>query len=179
MLCIGNCDVVIGWLSSCVLDLVIMGWLLCVLVVVVEFIGLYLYVIVVLFDYLLVVVDFVMLQDLLVQIFLVCELGLGMCILMMWFLDCIGDGMLWCMVEMGMNEMIKQVVIVGFGIVLILQYIVIEELCSGCLVVLCVIGLLIQCSWFLLWCEDMVLFFVGQCIYDLIGQMQGSFLFVI
>ena len=50
---------------------------------------------------------------------------------MMQFLDHIGDGAAWRVVERGINETITQAVIAGVGIALISQHPVTEELRSG------------------------------------------------
>ncbi|MTH62994.1 LysR family regulator CbbR [Paracoccus shanxieyensis] len=176
---IGNRDAVIGWLSSRALDLAIMGRPPRAPAVVAEPIGPHPHVIVAPPDHPLAAADPAMPQDLLAQTFLAREPGSGTRILMTRFLDRIGDGTPWRMVEMGTNETIKQAVIAGLGIALISQHTVTEELRSGRLVALRAIGLPIQRSWFLLRREDMALSPAGQRIHDLIGQMQGSFLPVI
>ena len=176
---IGNRDAVIGWLSSRALDLAIMGRPPRAPAVVAEPIGPHPHVIVAPPDHPLAAADPAMPQDLLAQTFLAREPGSGTRILMTRFLDRIGDGTPWRMVEMGTNETIKQAVIAGLGIALISQHTVTEELRGGRLVALRAIGLPIQRSWFLLRREDMALSPAGQRIHDLIGQMQGSFLPVI
>lgn len=115
-------------------------------------------------------------QELLAETFLAREPGSGTRILMTRFLDRIGDGTPWRMVEMGTNETIKQAVIAGLGIALISQHTVTEELRSGRLVTLRAIGLPIQRSWFLLRREDGVLSPAGQRVHDHIDALKGGFL---
>ncbi|WP_263597014.1 LysR substrate-binding domain-containing protein, partial [Paracoccus yeei] len=115
-------------------------------------------------------------QDLLAETFLAREPGSGTRILMTRFLDRIGDGTPWRMVEMGTNETIKQAVIAGLGVALISQHTVTEELRSGRLVALRANGLPIQRNWFLIRREDMALSPAGQRVHDHVLALGGSFL---
>ncbi|WP_199257762.1 LysR family regulator CbbR [Paracoccus binzhouensis] len=173
---IGNRDSVIQWLQSRALDLAIMGRPPRSPAVQAEPIGPHPHIIVAPPDHPLAQADPAMPQDLLAETFLAREPGSGTRILMTRFLDRIGDGTPWRMVEMGTNETIKQAVIAGLGIALISQHTVTEELRSGRLVAVRANGLPIQRSWFLLRREDMALSPAGQRVHDHILAQQGGFL---
>lgn len=173
---IGNRDAVIGWLNSGALDLAIMGRPPRAPAVLAEPVGPHPHVIIAPPDHPLAKADPAMPQDLLAETFLAREPGSGTRILMTRFLDRIGDGTPWRMVEMGTNETIKQAVIAGLGIALISGHTVTEELRSGRLVALKAIGLPIQRNWFLLRRGDMALSPAGIRVHDLIRDMRGRFL---
>ncbi|SMO82715.1 LysR family regulator CbbR [Paracoccus laeviglucosivorans] len=173
---IGNRDTVIGWLNARALDLAIMGRPPLMPAVSAEPVGPHPHVIVAPPDHPLAQADPAMPQDLLAETFLAREPGSGTRILMTRFLDRIGDGIAWRMIEMGTNETIKQAVIAGLGIALISQHTVTEELRSGRLVALRATGLPIQRNWFLLKLQDTALSPAGQRVHDLIRDMQGGFL---
>ena len=115
-------------------------------------------------------------DELLAETFLAREEGSGTRILMSRFLDRIGDGQPWRMIEMGTNETIKQAVIAGLGIALISQHTVTEELRWGRLISLQAIGLPIQRSWYLLRREDALITPATSRIHDYIVSLNGSFL---
>ena len=173
---IGNRDAVLQWLGSRALDLAIMGRPPRAPAVVAEPIGPHPHIIVAPPDHPLAQADPAMPQDLLAETFLAREPGSGTRILMTRFLDRIGDGTPWRMVEMGTNETIKQAVIAGLGLAFISQHTVTEELRAGRLVAIRAIGLPIQRSWFLLRREDMALSPAGQRVHDHILARQGGFL---
>lgn len=75
------------------------------------------------------------------------EQGSGTRILMRRFLDRIGEGRPYRMVEMGTNETIKQAVMAGLGIALISAHTVVPELEAGRLVMLRMDGLPITRHW--------------------------------
>ena len=120
--------------------------------------------------------DPVMPADLLAQTFLARETGSGTRILMTRYLDRIGEGTPWRMIEMGSNETIKQAVIAGLGIALISQHTVAQELRSGQLVMLKSIGLPILRSWFLIRPQDAAISAAVQRIHDHVLALNGSFL---
>ncbi|MBD9529193.1 MULTISPECIES: LysR family regulator CbbR [Paracoccus] len=173
---IGNREAVIQWLGARAVDLAIMGRPPRSPAVVAEPVGPHPHVIVAAPDHPLADADPALPQDLLGETFLARERGSGTRILMTRFLDRIGDGTPWRMVEMGTNETIKQAVIAGLGIALISLHTVTEELRSGRLVSVRAIGLPIQRSWFLLKREDTQLSPAGMRVHDHIRDMKGSFL---
>ncbi|MDT1060679.1 LysR family transcriptional regulator [Paracoccus sp. CPCC 101403] len=173
---IGNRDTVIQWLGARAVDLAIMGRPPRSPAVVAEPVGPHPHVIVAPPGHPLADADPALPQDLLAETFLARERGSGTRILMTRFLDRIGDGTPWRMVEMGTNETIKQAVIAGLGIALISLHTVTEELRAGRLVSIRAIGLPIQRSWFLLRREDTPLSPAGQRVHDHVRDMNGSFL---
>lgn len=173
---IGNRDAVIEGLQSRALDLAIMGRPPRAPAVRAELIGPHPHVIIAPPDHPLANADPVPPQDLLAETFLAREPGSGTRILMTRFLDRIGEGTPWRMVEMGTNETIKQAVIAGLGLALISQHTVTEELRAGRLVALRATGLPIHRSWFLMWREDMELSPAGHRVHQHIRAQRGAFL---
>ncbi|MTH76742.1 LysR family regulator CbbR [Paracoccus aestuariivivens] len=173
---IGNREAVIAWLGARAVDLAIMGRPPRSPVVIAEPVGPHPHIIVAAPDHPLANADPALPQDLLAETFLGRERGSGTRILMTRFLDRIGDGTPWRMVEMGTNETIKQAVIAGLGIALISLHTVTEELRSGRLVSVKAIGLPIQRSWFLLRREDTALSPAGLRVHDHIRDLNGAFL---
>lgn len=173
---IGNRDAVIAWLNSRALDLAIMGRPPRTPAVIAEPVGPHPHVLIAPPNHPLAAADPAMPQDLLAETFLAREPGSGTRILMTRFLDRIGEGTPWRMVEMGTNETIKQAVIAGLGIAFISLHTVTEELRSGRLVTIRANGLPIQRSWFLLRREDMALSPAGQRVHDHISAQKGAFL---
>ncbi|ABL69791.1 MULTISPECIES: LysR family regulator CbbR [Paracoccus] len=173
---IGNRDAVIQWLTSRALDLAIMGRPPRSPAVLAEPIGPHPHIIVAPPDHPLAAADPALPQDLLAETYLAREPGSGTRILMTRFLDRIGDGTPWRMVEMGTNETIKQAVIAGLGIALISQHTVTEELRAGRLVALKAAGLPIQRNWFIIRREDMALSPAGQRVHDHVLALNGAFL---
>lgn len=88
-------------------------------------------------------------EQLLSETWLAREQGSGTRILMRRFLDRIGEGQPYRMVEMGTNETIKQAVMAGLGIALISAHTVQPELKAGRLVMLRMEGLPILRHWYL------------------------------
>ena len=173
---IGNRDAVIQWLTSRALDLAIMGRPPRSPAVLAEPIGPHPHIIVAPPDHPLAAADPALPQDLLAETYLAREPGSGTRILMTRFLDRIGDGTPWRMVEMGTNETIKQAVIAGLGIALISQHTVTEELRAGRLVALKAAGLPIQRNWFIIRREDMALSPAGRRVHDHVLGLKGGFL---
>ncbi|MEZ5799020.1 MAG: LysR substrate-binding domain-containing protein [Paracoccaceae bacterium] len=87
--------------------------------------------------------------DLAGETFLSREEGSGTRILMTRYLDRLGDGAPYDLVEMGSNETIKQAVMAGLGIAFLSLHTVADELHSGALVTLDAPGLPIERHWFL------------------------------
>ncbi len=92
------------------------------------------------------------------------------------YLDRVGDGRVYDVIEMGSNETIKQAVIAGLGIALISQHTVVEELRSGRLVRLNADGMPIERQWFLLQRGDTDLTPAAARIKSAISELKGSFL---
>jgi DNA-binding transcriptional LysR family regulator len=104
------------------------------------------------------------------------EAGSGTRILMMRFMDRIGQGAPYETMVMTSNETIKQAVIAGLGVALISQHTVVEELHSGRLVTLDVPGLPIERAWYLLNRLDTDLSPAAKRIKAMIAGMEGGFL---
>lgn len=115
-------------------------------------------------------------KELLAQTFIAREEGSGTRILMVRYLDRIGDGATFRFIEMGTNETIKQAVIAKLGIALISQHTVTDELNSGRLVTLQSSGLPIDRVWYLLHREDLEMTPTHTRVHRLIADLKGSFL---
>jgi len=115
-------------------------------------------------------------EDLLAQTFIAREDGSGTRILMIRYLDRIGDGATYRFIEMGTNETIKQAVIAGLGIAMISQHTVTEELNSGRLVSIEPEGLPIERKWYLLQREDLAVTPAIATVHRFISDLNGSFL---
>jgi DNA-binding transcriptional LysR family regulator len=89
-------------------------------------------------------------EDLLTERFLAREQGSGTRILMERFLERIGGGRSFDIVDMGTNETIKQSVMAGLGIAIISAHTCMAEIASGHLIALQVMGLPLVRQWFLL-----------------------------
>ncbi len=173
---VGNRDAIIAALNGRSLDLAIMGRPPRNPPVHAEPLGPHPHIIIASPQHRLAEADPAMPDELLSETFLAREEGSGTRILMSRFLDRIGDGQPWRMIEMGTNETIKQAVIAGLGIALISQHTVTEELRWGRLIALQAIGLPIQRSWYLLRREDAQITPATTRIHDYIVSLQGSFL---
>ncbi len=89
-------------------------------------------------------------EDLLAERFLALEHGSGTRTLMERFLERIGGGRSFDVIEMGTNETIKQSVIAGLGVAIISAHTCLTELADGHLITLQVAGLPLVRQWFLL-----------------------------
>jgi DNA-binding transcriptional LysR family regulator len=89
-------------------------------------------------------------EDLLAERFLAREQGSGTRILMERFLERIGGGRAFDIVEMGTNETIKQSVMAGLGVAIISAHTCLTEIKDGHLITLQVAGLPLVRQWFLL-----------------------------
>ena len=115
-------------------------------------------------------------QALLDQTFIAREQGSGTRILMTRYLDRIGGGTPYRLVEMDSNETIKQAVLAGLGVAMISQHTVSEELRSGRLVALDADTLPIQRQWYLLHRADLDLSPTLKTVFDFIANQKGGFL---
>lgn len=115
-------------------------------------------------------------QALLDETFLAREQGSGTRILMTRYLDRIGGGTPYRLVEMDSNETIKQAVIANLGIAMISRHTVTEELRSGRLVTLDADTLPIRRQWYLLHRADLNLSPTLQTVFGYISDQKGAFL---
>lgn len=115
-------------------------------------------------------------EDLLDQTFLAREEGSGTRILMTRYLDKLGQGKPYNMVELGSNETIKQAVMAGLGLALISRHTVTEELRAGRLVELDAAGLPLVRQWFLLRRSDWALSAAGKRVWEFIREQRGAYL---
>ena len=115
-------------------------------------------------------------QALLDQTFLAREQGSGTRILMTRYLDRIGGGTPYRLIEMDSNETIKQAVIANLGIAMISQHTVTEELRSGRLVTLDADTLPILRQWYLIHRADLTLSPTLATVFDYISGQKGAFL---
>jgi DNA-binding transcriptional LysR family regulator len=114
--------------------------------------------------------------DLATETFLSREAGSGTRILMTRYLDRLGDGAPFDLVEMGSNETIKQAVMAGLGIAFLSLHTVADELRNGSLVALAAPGLPIERHWFLVRRLDQPQVAAARALADTIIALQGSFL---
>lgn len=114
--------------------------------------------------------------DLLAQTFIGREEGSGTRILASRYLDRVGEGMPYRLIEMGSNETIKQAVIAGLGIALISRHTVTEELRSGRLVTLAAAGMPIVRQWFVVHRADLTLTPVLRTVFDFVLGHRDTFL---
>jgi len=115
-------------------------------------------------------------QELLAQTFIAREEGSGTRIMMVRYLDRIGEGIPYRSIEMGTNETIKQAVIAGLGVALISQHTVTEELRTGRLTTIESAGLPIARKWFLLHRQDLRVTPAIATVHRFISDLKGSFL---
>jgi DNA-binding transcriptional LysR family regulator len=104
------------------------------------------------------------------------EEGSGTRILMTRYLDRLGDGRPFRLVEMGSNETIKQSVMAGLGIAFLSLHTVTDELHQGRLVTLAAPGLPIQRHWFLVHPSDQALRPASRAVSDAVLALKGTFL---
>lgn len=173
---IGNRDTIISALSNHSLDLAITGRPPRSDAVHADLIGPHPHIVIAPPDHPLAHADPAMPDELLGETFLAREEGSGTRILMTRFLDRLGDGQPWRMIEMGTNETIKQAVMAGLGIALISAHTVTEELRTGRLVSIRAIGLPIQRSWYLMCRRVDEMSPAARRIHDHIIAQQGAFL---
>lgn len=104
------------------------------------------------------------------------EEGSGTRILMTRYLDRLGDGRPFRLVEMGSNETIKQSVMAGLGLAFLSLHTVTEELRHGQLVTLAAPQLPIMRHWFLVYLADHSLRPVAKAVAEAILGLKGTFL---
>ncbi|MBK5933847.1 DNA-binding transcriptional LysR family regulator [Rhodovulum imhoffii] len=110
------------------------------------------------------------------ETFLVREEGSGTRILTVRYLDKLGQGRAYRLIELDSNETIKQAVVAGLGVALISRHTITDELKNGRLVLLEADGLPLVRQWFLLHRRDAVLSSASRKVHDYILGMQGGFL---
>ncbi len=115
-------------------------------------------------------------EALLEETFIAREQGSGTRILMTRFLDRIGEGTPYRLIEMGSNETIKQAVIAGLGVALISQHTVTEELNAHRLALIDAAGLPIQRHWYLIHRADEALTPPAEAVRDFISRRIGEVL---
>ena len=115
-------------------------------------------------------------KDLMAETFISREGGSGTRIMMIRYLDRIGEGTPYRSIEMGTNETIKQAVMAGLGIALISQHTVTEELNSGRLMTIESAGLPIARKWFLLHRQDLRVTPAIATVHQFISDLKGDFL---
>ena len=103
------------------------------------------------------------------------EQGSGTRILMIRYLDRIGEGKPYETVDMGSNETIKQAVIAGLGIAMISQHTVTEELKAGRLVAINAPELPIERQWYVLHCEKLQLTPAMRSVWDFVVENSLRF----
>ena len=173
---VGNRDMIVRALQQQSIDLAIMGRPPRAPKVLVEQIGSHPHVMIAAPDHRLAGKTNISPEELLVETFIAREDGSGTRILMIRYLDRIGDGATYRFIEMGTNETIKQAVIAGLGIAMISQHTVTEELKSGRLVTIEPEGLPIERKWYLLQREDLTVTPAIATVHGFISDLQGSFL---
>ena len=115
-------------------------------------------------------------DQLLAQTWLAREQGSGTRILMRRFLDRIGEGQPYRMIEMGTNETIKQAVMAGLGVALISAHTVVSELEAGRLVMVRMEGLPIIRHWYLVQAQGTVLSPTAGAFKQFLLGLDGDYL---
>ena len=115
-------------------------------------------------------------EDLLRERFLAREEGSGTRILMERFLERIGGGRVFEVVEMGTNETIKQSVMAGLGIAIISAHTCLTEIADGHLTTLQVTGLPLVRQWFLLHGPDRELSRAARKFRDFVIEGRSQLL---
>lgn len=114
--------------------------------------------------------------DLMPHAFLSREDGSGTRLLMARYLERIGDGYPFTIVEMGSNETIKQAVLAGLGIAFLSLHTVTDELERGSLVLLDAPGLPVVRHWFVVHSTQLQVRPAVRLLHDAIVNLNGSFL---
>lgn len=114
--------------------------------------------------------------DLMPRRFLAREEGSGTRLLMARYLDRLGDGQAFDLVEMASNETIKQAVMAGLGIAFLSLHTVAAELRRGDLVLLSAPGLPIVRHWFLVHSTRLPMRPAVERLRGLITGLKGSYL---
>ena len=119
--------------------------------------------------------EFVDPDDVLDEVIITREEGSGTRILMVRYLDRIGEGKPYETMEMGSNETIKQAVMAGLGIAMISQHTVTEELKAGRLVAIQTSEMPIERQWFVLHRSDLELTPAMKTVWDFISENSQRF----
>lgn len=114
--------------------------------------------------------------DLSGETFIAREPGSGTRILMMRYLERLGEGAPRSLVEMGSNETIKQAVMAGLGIAFLSLHTVADELRNGSLITLPAPGLPVERHWFLVRRLDQPALPAARELEKTILSLNGSFL---
>jgi DNA-binding transcriptional LysR family regulator len=114
--------------------------------------------------------------QLLGETFLCREQGSGSRILMTRYLDRIGEGRPYRVVEMGSNETIKQAVMAGLGIAVISGHTVVSELESGRLATLPLDGMPIMRTWYLIRLSETEMSPVAAAFRKFLLELKGDYL---
>lgn len=115
-------------------------------------------------------------EDLLQETFLAREVGSGTRTLTNRFLERVGDGRPFEVVEMGSNETIKQAVIAGLGIAIISEHTCGAELAEGRLATISMPGLPLVRQWYLLHRKDRALDDAARALRDFIHERRSELL---
>lgn len=114
--------------------------------------------------------------EILDETFLCREEGSGSRILMTRYLDRIGEGRPYRVVEMGTNETIKQAVMAGLGIAVISGHTVVPELEAGRLVALPLEGMPIMRNWYLIRLAETAMSPVAAAFRRFLLDLKGDYL---
>ncbi len=114
--------------------------------------------------------------DLLRETFLCREEGSGSRILMIRYLDQIGEGRPYRIVEMGTNETIKQAVMAGLGVAIISAHTIVPELEAGRLVTLALEGMPIHRTWYLIRLTETEMSPVAAVFRKFLLELEGDYL---
>jgi len=114
--------------------------------------------------------------ELLGETFLCREDGSGSRILMIRYLDRIGEGRPYRMVEMGTNETIKQAVMVGLGVAVISAHTIVPELEAGRLALLRLDGMPIHRTWYLIRLAGTEISPVAAAFRKFLLELKGDYL---
>ena len=114
-------------------------------------------------------------EDLLHETFLCREEGSGSRILMIRYLDRIGEGQPYRTVEMGTNETIKQAVMAGLGVAIISAHTIVPELEAGRLVTLALERMPIHRAWYLIRLADTEISPVAAAFRKFLLELKGGY----
>lgn len=153
-LVVGNRSEIIGGLERSEFDLAVMGYPPGHLALVIERLGEHPHIAIAPPNHPLVRDDNILADDLLLETFLAREVGSGTRRLMERYLDKLGSGRPFDIVEMGTNETIKQAVMAGLGLAILSAHTCHTEIKDGRLVSLRLSGLPIVRQWFLVHRKD-------------------------
>ncbi|GMG83359.1 LysR family transcriptional regulator CbbR [Paralimibaculum aggregatum] len=173
---VGNREAIVEALARGEVELAIMGRPPQEPPVEAEVLGEHPYIIIAPPDHPLALADDILPEALLEETFLGREQGSGTRILMRRYLDRIGEGRPYRMVEMGTNETIKQAVMAGLGLAVISAHTVVPELEAGRLVMLRMEGLPIIRHWYLVRPAEAKLSATSAAFRDFLMLANGDYL---